>query len=206
MNLYPTHQLEAHPALTPAPMPQQANEDPYFSVAINVTAGPLPAQADQAAKNPGSSRLPASTGAINRWQDSMALPDEVDIRGYQDEPNVALQGDQPMPIRHLPASDASENGEIASHCPVAIPTSDTNAVFVQQNVEGEFLVGDGNIAVIDGNEGYDYIDLSDRDIANVSFRDSSIVVFETEANRSFTIRYQNVDRAMFADGIVVTLN
>ena len=89
---------------------------------------------------------------------------------------------------------------------IATPaTTQRQEVVTQQDESGRFLAQENSVIVIDGNDGFDYIDLSDRDVASVTFGDSSMSIVEAQTGESFTIEFKNIQHALFANGQMVKL-
>ena len=67
-----------------------------------------------------------------------------------------------------------------------------------------FLAGEGDVIKIDGNDGYDFIDLAcfNRTAAVIS---AGRIVVTEESGSKFEVQYQNVSHVEFADGVRIEL-
>jgi hypothetical protein len=189
-----------------------AGADPYFSAQVNQPSGPIPffVTPDQRAT---SELADQTTGDHSLDDDSDFVAERsTDIRTYATREPQA-QPKSPMPIR------GALNKDTGGPClaqPAAIPTTgsgegeminclETIDHLIEQDVDGKFAALPGSVIEIDGNEGFDYLDLSDRDVASVTFGDGFLVVNEATPGHSFTVRYENVSRALFANGQMINL-
>lgn len=68
-----------------------------------------------------------------------------------------------------------------------------------------FFADSGDIISIDGNDGYDRIDLACFDIQNAAFSEG-VIEIKTDEETIFTIHHANVRFAIFAEGIEVDLS
>ena len=67
-----------------------------------------------------------------------------------------------------------------------------------------FLVDGGDVIQIDGNDGYDFIDLACFERNSAEIKQDRIIV-QDEENPAFEVHYKNVEYALFAYGVKVEL-
>ena len=67
-----------------------------------------------------------------------------------------------------------------------------------------FLVDEGDVVRIDGNDGFDFIDLTCFARSTADVRHDRIIVDDGD-NPKFEVHYKNIPHALFADGITVEL-
>ena len=67
-----------------------------------------------------------------------------------------------------------------------------------------FMAGSGDMIEIDGNDGFDYIDLACFDVNLATFFDD-VIVIDDQQGWSIQIHYTNVKHALFADDLEVDL-
>jgi hypothetical protein len=187
--------------------------DPYFSFTQNIPSGPI-GDLDEVPSSYVNHRvdtnIPQSDGTTDQ-DPAFKLLEEIDVRIYQLEDAANGRSEPPMPIRNAFRSD--EPVEI-TQAPSTdrINSADTSGTtpcapieVVVQDASGHFIAQDNSVVFIDGDEGFDYIDLSDRDITHVTFGESTITVTDAVNNQTFTIRYRNIQQAMFANGQMIDL-
>ena len=202
--------------------PQPIDTDPYFSLTLNVPSGPIGATGIGV---PTSSHLSPDT--IESPQPSVAadsyahrrdhnMMNEFDIRGFQMGDASNQQAERPMPIRGGHCVTKVEINNVPSTVPcssepddVSVPT-ECSLGWATQDATGRIIAHRDSVIHIDGDEGYDYIDLSDRDIAHVTFNESSLnesslTVVDALTNESFTIHYRNISQALFSNGHMIEL-
>ena len=68
-----------------------------------------------------------------------------------------------------------------------------------------FVADDGDVIQVDGNDGFDFIDLACFNVEDAKFRPNEILI-SSENDGKFQIRHTNIDRAVFANGVEVNLN
>lgn len=187
--------------------PVNADVDPYYSIAMNIPSGPISSTGYQALSNPSeevdstaAAPAPAAPRGHQNFQSGLEVLEEIDIRTFQLEDSEPQEPQRPMPIRNAfrvePIKSASCDATLKSCQPQEI---------VSQDEAGRFIARENSVVCVDGNEGFDYIDLSDRDIAHVTFGESCMTVVDANTGESFTIRFQNVSHALFANGKMVEL-
>jgi hypothetical protein len=183
--------------------PLNADADPYFSIAMNVPSGPIGTSGvSLPVSQPGQPSLSAPAGHEN-LQLGLDVLGEIDNRSWQLEDPGTSDDECPMPIRNAYCNEATGASMPSSHGEPSASSERQNVV--AQSESGHFIARENCVIVIDGNEGFDYIDLSDRDIAHVTFGDSSMVVLDAETGESFTIEFQNIRHALFANGQMINL-
>ena len=191
--------------------PLQADIDPYFSPTLNLPAGPVGALG-------GGEPLadfcnPASVESSNLTQEESVvdLIEEIDIRVIQMDEWDLEEPCLPMPIRNAFCSESPEPAiaptqcENTEHVQASQVTITGSPEVIGQDESGRFIARQNSVMYIDGDDGFDYIDLSDRDIASVTFNPSSLDVVDGATQESFTIHYQNISRALFANGHMIDL-
>ena len=70
--------------------------------------------------------------------------------------------------------------------------------------ESTFLVDEGDVIRIDGNDGFDFIDLTCFSRSAATIKHDRIIVKDDE-NPSFEVHFKNIPHALFADGVTVDL-
>ncbi len=68
-----------------------------------------------------------------------------------------------------------------------------------------FVADDGDVIQVDGNDGFDFIDLACFNVEDAKFKPNEILI-SSENDGKFQIRHTNIDRAVFANGVEVNLN
>ena len=125
--------------------------------------------------------------------------------------------------------DVRDFGDAAAGAPEPIPgafevdpelfdfqTIESEATSVPLNINSEmyvnpiedeqiFIAGDGDVIEINGREGFDHIDLACFDVAWATFADQVINV-DDQQGIAFQVRYQDIDYALFSNGVEVELN
>ena len=125
---------------------------------------------------------------------------EIDLRIYQLDAPEPEEAEHPMPIRNALCVEAPGCSPLAEPSATGEPQQ-----VVSQDEAGRFIARENSVVCVDGNDGFDYIDLSDRDVAHVTFGDSNMTVVDANSGESFTIQYQNVGHALFANGQMIDL-
>jgi len=94
-------------------------------------------------------------------------------------------------------------GELATEFTAASTTGQANSV-ESDNSHGTFLIDEGEVIQIDGNDGYEFIDLAcfDRSFATVK---PGRIIIEDQSCSVFEVHYKNVEYVLFADGVTVDL-
>ena len=138
-------------------------------------------------------------------QQGLEVLGEIDIRTFQLEDSGTSDQERPMPIRNSCCVEVIEDVETPCQSIATPATPQRQEVVTQQDESGRFLAQENSVIVIDGNDGFDYIDLSDRDVASVTFGDSSMSIVEAQTGESFTIEFKNIQHALFANGQMVKL-
>ena len=189
--------------------PLPADTDPYYSIALNMPSGPVGSRSMSPPPTElGPTDSPAPEG-LDDLQSGIDVLSEIDIRIYQLEDPTTADSDVPMPIRNACCLESPEvpcSSPVSAPCGNELPASQQQPTLVCQNEAGQFIASQNSVIYVDGNEGFDYIDLSDRDVACVTFGDSSMVVVDAETNESFTIEFQNISHALFANGKMIELS
>ena len=107
-----------------------------------------------------------------------------------------------------PQKAAAEFGESTFGSEPTQQASDEKAEAAEKveaaETEETFLVHEGEVIQIDGNDGYDFIDLAffDRSFATLS---PGRIVIKDQNSSVFEVQYKNVQYALFADGVRVDL-
>ena len=70
--------------------------------------------------------------------------------------------------------------------------------------ESTFLVDEGDVIRIDGNDGFDFIDLTCFSRSAATIKHDRIIVTDDQ-NPSFEVHFKNIPHALFADGVTVEL-
>ena len=190
---------------TDALYPLQADTDPYFSNAMNVPSGPISSQEARLCLDQLAQPVPAVAKDHEDLQAGVEVLDEIDVRIYQLEDSDTSETEVPMPIRNAFCDESPDVGSPASGC-IAIHESNERQEVVCQDECGRFVAGENSVVFIDGNEGFDYIDLSDRDVVHVTFGDSKMTVLDADTGESFTVEFQNIRHALFANGQMIELS
>lgn len=105
-----------------------------------------------------------------------------------------------------PSFSAEQQNEEKIFAPQAV--SSTDASFSESwdsNADDElFLAGEGDVIEIDGNDGYDFIDLAcfDRSAAKIS---GNLILVTEESGSTFQVKYRNISYVEFADNVRVDL-
>lgn len=185
--------------------PLQADTDPYFSNVLNVPSGPIGSQGASLPSSQFDQPIPAGPKGHEDLQAGIDTQGETDIRIYQLEDPDAQDSDIPMPIRNAFCIESPELESSAASCAEGLESDERQEVVCQDEC-GRFVVRENSVVVIDGNEGFDYIDLSDRDIAHVTFGDAKMTVMDANTGESFTIEFQNIRHALFASGQMIELS
>lgn len=183
--------------------PLNADTDPYFSIAMNVPSGPVGTSGVSLPACHPDQPISSAPAGHESLQLGLDVLGEIDNRTWQLEESGTADDERPMPIRNAYCIEATGASMPPSHCEPSEPPERQDVVV--QSESGHFIARENCVIVIDGNEGFDYIDLSDRDVAHVTFRDSSMVVLDAETGESFTIEFQNIRHALFANGQMIHL-
>lgn len=207
MNLPAQPSSDAQTPLVDAVCAQQADTDPFFSTALNVPSGPV----GTLGINFPPEAIPASGASdpqrVTPQEPNFELMEEIDIGLFQLEELDIEAPERPMPIRGAFCVDtppSSPSIDSVNEVTMVTSTGRQPEVVVQDAV-GRFIAHENSVIHIDGNEGFDYIDLSDRDIAHVTFNEASLIVVDATTNESFTIEYQNITHALFSHGHMIEL-
>ena len=91
--------------------------------------------------------------------------------------------------------------------PVAVSEETTEAAVTEEATQADddtFLVDGGDVIQIDGNDGYDFIDLACFERNSAEIKQDRIIV-QDEENPAFEVHYKNVEYALFAYGVKVEL-
>lgn len=171
--------------------------DPYFGGTCSFVSGPVDPCPQDTPPETQSQVPPNSVPAEDSAKETTESYD-IDIRMFQtDEPASVQPLPAPMPIR----------GGLAVHEPESRDlTPEAQPRFINQNAEGHFVAAPGSIAVIDGDEGYDYVDLTRYDIRHATFGKSCIQIVDPDNGSSFTVKHRNIPLAVFAGGQRVGLS
>ncbi len=193
-----------------AECPRQADTDPFFSTTLNVPSGPVDALGIDVPADDSSQTASRKSNRVARQEPEPELLNGIDLHLFRLEIPDDEESEVPMPIRgafcvDMPESSPSIDPDTVPSVTIA-PTTGRSPQVVVQDAVGRFIARDNSVIHIDGNEGFDYIDLSDRDIAHVTFSDSSLTVVDATTNVSFTIRHQNINRALFSNGQMIELD
>lgn len=184
--------------------PLRADTDPYFSIAMNVPSGPI---GESTVSVPsGQTEQPESDAPSGHQNLQLGLDvlREIDVRTLQLEDSGVSEIERPMPIRNSCCIESAIESASASE-PTATPQSFEGQEIVSQDESGRFIAKENSVIIIDGDEGFDYIDLSDRDVAHVTFGVASMTVLDATTGESFTIEFQNIKHALFANGQMIKL-
>ena len=115
----------------------------------------------------------------------------------------------------IPPVEPSMHAEIeqapieAQTTPVELQTEAPEPTPVQQATPAETPVEPApepkvQVIEVDGNDGYDFLDLKAFDVANAIFTPG--IIFLDDGKNRFQIEYRNIDHAVFADDFQVELN
>lgn len=74
----------------------------------------------------------------------------------------------------------------------------------ERKLDDTFLVDEGDVITIDGNDGYEFIDLACFDQSVATIQPGRIVI-QDEASSTFEVQYKNIQYVLFADGARVDL-
>jgi len=185
--------------------PLPVDNDPYYSIAMNVPSGPVSSSGYRPLPSPSvdfGSAGPANAAQQGHqsFQAGLDILEGLNTEACQLESAAAEESELPMPIRNAFCIDGTE----PSSCAEASATCELKKI-VAQDEAGRFIASKNSVVCVDGNDGFDYIDLSDRDVAHVTFGDSCMTVVDADTGESFAIEYQNVSRALFANGQMIEL-
>ena len=115
----------------------------------------------------------------------------------------------------IPPVEPSTHAEVeqapieAETTPVELQTEAPEPTPVQQATPAETPVEPApepkvQVIEVDGNDGYDFLDLKAFDVANAIFTPG--IIFLDDGKNRFQIEYRNIDQAVFADDFQVELN
>jgi hypothetical protein len=79
-------------------------------------------------------------------------------------------------------------------------------VYVNPIDDGQiFVAGTGDVIEVNGNDGFDHIDLACFDVECATISEQ-VIKIDDQQGASFEVRFQDVNYALFADGVEVRLN
>ena len=146
---------------------------------------PAPAQQNAPSFEPAglTAQLPVST-------DAFSTPPTV-----SDTPSLPAEAEQ-SPVEFVPATASVE-----MQTPAEAPVPPAEPASVETPVAPE---PKGQVIEVDGDDGYDFLDLKAFDVANAIFTPG--IIFLDDGKNRFQIEYRNLKHAVFAGDFQVELN
>ena len=146
---------------------------------------PVPAQHNTPSFEPVdlTAQLPVST-------DAFSTPPTV-----SDTPSLPAEAEQ-SPVEFVPATASVE-----MQAPAEAPVPPAEPASVETPVAPE---PKGQVIEVDGDDGYDFLDLKAFDVANAIFTPG--IIFLDDGKNRFQIEYRNLKHAVFAGDFQVELN
>ena len=150
----------------------------------------LPSEPVPAQQNPPSFEPVDLTAQLPVLTDAFSTPPAV-----SDTPSLPAEVEQ-SPVELAPAT-----APVEMQAPAEAPVPPAEPAPVETPVAPE---PKGQVIEVDGNDGYDFLDLKAFDVANAIFTPG--IIFLDDGNNRFQIEYRNLKHAVFAGDFQVELN
>ncbi len=135
-----------------------------------------------------------------------------DVRDFEDLAHVSIE---PIPCafevdRDLfdfhTVEDLPTEAKPTFLSPASLEQDGNHELYINPVDDGQvFIAGEGDVIEVNGADGFDHIDLACFDVSCADFSDQVIKV-ANEHGKCFEVHYQDIDYALFADGVEVRLN
>lgn len=171
--------------------------------------------ASAAVENPAPADVPASLVASALA--SLSPPPQPDVQAFHPV-DVTAQlpavptGTMPAPPEaptetsidtpEMPAALA-EQTPVATEAPVELPANSPEPAPSEETPTAAATESNCQVVEVDGNDGYDFLDLKAFDVANAIFTPG--IIFLDDGENRFQIQYRNLNLAVFADDFQVEL-
>ncbi len=192
---------------------EQAFDIKDFSDEVSAAIPAIPGAFQETIVNLGSSvdeaneSLPRSVNAI--FSDQSQCLDEVSGRTCDDGQKQSLDVEatsarsEVSEIESALAACTELSSPLCRHEPDPAQHPAAESAHVE-SVDNLFVVAEGDVIQIDGNDGYDFIDLAcfPHDVAII--KPGSIIIID-ESGSTFEVNYKNIGYALFADEVQLDL-